>query len=79
MTLQPNTYPDGSIVIANNNKVNKYETKLVLIDIENNLKYHFNDFWYAETENNVTTFDTTTPKYYGNGTQWVQIGGTVNE
>lgn len=78
LTLQPNTYQDKSIVIANN-KANRYETKLLLTDIENGLKYHFNNFWYATTENDVTTFDTTTPKYYGNGTEWVQIGGTVNE
>lgn len=72
MELQPKTYPNNSIVIANN-KTKRYETVLIDTDVTNGLKYYFDNFWQATTENNVTTFDVTSPAYYGNGTNWVKI------
>ena len=72
MTAKPKTYTNNSIVIANN-KTNKYSTQLIDTNVTNGLKYHFDNFWYATTDDNETTFDTTIEKYYGNGTSWIQI------
>ena len=72
MIIKPKTYANNSVVIANN-KTNNYKTELISTNVTNGLKYHFDNFWYATTDNNETTFDTTIEKYYGNGTSWIQI------
>ena len=73
LSVLPKEYADNSIVIANNSKINRYKTKLIDTEVTNGLKYDFNDFWYATTENNTTTFDTTIEKYVGDGTTWTKI------
>ena len=59
------TYSNKSIIIENGDT---YSTEIVTTDVVNGLPYKFDNFYYYNNG-----LDTTTNKYYGDGTQWVQI------
>ena len=69
MKIITKQYADKSIVIANN-KGNRYQTILIDAQITNGLKYWFNNVWYYTTSGGL---DKSINRYYGDGTQWVQI------
>ena len=66
-TFPTKNYTNNSIVIE---KGNAYETDLISTNVTNGLPYKFNNFYYYTTAGGL---DTEIEKYYGDGTQWVQI------
>ena len=67
-----NNYTDKSIIIETSSK--RIETELIKTSAENGLPYGFSNFYYYTISEG---FDREIPTYYGNGTQWIQIGGSI--
>ena len=72
LSLQ-NDIPNNSLVLEQAGSI--YKTILFDSDFTNGIEYKFTNVWLKNADG---TIDITTPVYYGNGTQWIQFNGEVD-
>ena len=72
LSLQ-NDIPNNSLILEQAGSL--YKTILFDSDFTNGIEYKFTNVWLKNADG---TIDITTPVYYGNGTQWIQFNGEVD-